>query len=182
MTIHGSASLRRVLRGSDLQGARAIGRLEGSRSRQSANSPLHRVPGPFRVQQLPFPSLQGRSRKAGGGDRHGHHRVPHATGNLEVEQDRASALFVHLNELERKAPHDLLHRRRADRNNHHANRSSGPIRPRHLLLPDQREDHRRTAPSGIDHTSRLASRLELHNPAAMTAQLIAPRALSQMGV
>jgi len=60
MTIRGSddgfASLHRVLRGSDLQSARAIGRLEGSGSRQSANSPLHRVLGPFRS-----PELGGRS-------------------------------------------------------------------------------------------------------------------------
>jgi len=57
MTIRGPddgfASLHRVLRGSDLRSARAIGRLEGSGARQSANSPLHRVLGPFTPPQPP---------------------------------------------------------------------------------------------------------------------------------
>ena len=47
------------------------------------------------------------------------HRLPHAARHVEVEQNRAPPLLVHLDQLARQAAHHLPDHRRAHRGHHH---------------------------------------------------------------
>jgi hypothetical protein len=95
-------------------------------------------------------------------------------GTLEVEQDRAPPVLVHLDELASQAPHHLPHRCRAHRRHHNPHRAHRPIRPRHQPLPNRPENHPRRTRCRPRHPPHLAPRLELqHQPQPpITAQVI----------
>ena len=75
-------------------------------------------------------------------DRPGDYGLPHAAGHLQVEQDRAPAVQLHLDELGRAAPDQPRSRREPHRRNHHPHRPDRPRRTRHQHLPARHQDHR----------------------------------------
>ena len=67
-----------------------------------------------RVQRLSGQAVEGRVGHAGRRDRPRDHRLPLPTGNLEVEQDRAQDVQLHLHELARSTPRLVSDHHRAD--------------------------------------------------------------------
>ena len=88
----------------------AMGQRPLSRSHQA---PDHRRCR--RVQRAPGQAVEGRAGQAGPRDRSRDHRLPLPTGDVEVEQDRAQDVQLHLDELARSAPRLLSHHHRTHR-------------------------------------------------------------------
>ena len=72
-----------------------------------------------------------------------HHGVPLPARHLEVEQDRAPPVQLHLDQLAGPAPHRHPHHRRAHRRHQDQDRPHRAGRLRPELVSHRREDHRR---------------------------------------
>lgn len=103
-----------------------------------------------RVQQLPLPVMEGRTRRLGRPDGPDRDRLPFSTGHLEMEQDRTPAVLPHHRERARKAPDQPRGRRQQHRRNPDQNGPASTRRVGHLHLPpvgvSVSRDHLRSLP------------------------------------
>ena len=117
------------------------------------------------LQQLPLPGLEGRTggvRRRDGADGHG---LPLPAGHLQVEQDRAPAVFPHHDELARQAPDQPPGRGEQHRRHAHPHRAARDSRAGHRKLPGGELDQPRTAGRAADPPARAPRHLELHHRA-----------------
>ena len=96
-------------------------------------------------------------------DRSGDHRLPLPARYLEVEQDRAPAVLVHLDELAGPTPHRSADHHRADLEHDHHHRPRRIRRLRPQLVPQRSQDQRPRVQRTPHPPPRLARRLELHH-------------------
>ena len=82
-------------------------------------------------------------KQAGRRTRRSHHRLSLAARHQQVEQDRASPLLLHHQQLARKAADQPSGDRSADRRDNYKDRSQGPLRTRSQDLPCRHQGLRR---------------------------------------
>jgi hypothetical protein len=121
---------------------------------RAALLPPRRAPadlrGLRRLQRLPAAPVKSRAGQARGPGRRGDHRVPPAARHQQVEQDRASHVLPHLDELARPSAGKPRSRRATHRRDHH------PHRPTvHAELDE------RAYPKGIKITDKQMAALPL---------------------
>ena len=98
--------------------------------------------GRRRVQRPEGQGLQvppGKARRRNGAF---HHGLSLSTRHVEVEQDRAPSLQLHLDQLEGPIIDEHSHHRRAHRRHQDQDRSHRPVRLRPQLVPHRRQDQR----------------------------------------
>jgi len=125
------------------------------------------------LQRVPGPRLEDRTRRVRRRHRPAGHRLPPATGNLEVEQDRTPAVQPDHHELARPATQDPPDHRGPDRQHHHRHRPDRALHPGHRSVPDRNQLHHSRSRSPTAPAPRLPRRLEPH-PATRRHALTAP--------
>ena len=89
-----------------------------------------------RLQRLPHPAVEDRTRRPRRRHRPDDHRLPPAARHHQVEQDRAPAVLPHLDELARQAADQPRGHRPDHRRDHHQHRADRPRRTRHATYPN----------------------------------------------
>ena len=120
-----------------------------------------------RVQRLPAAAVEDRAGRVRRRGRPGHHRAAPATGNQQMEQNRAPAVLRDHHELAGPAADLPRGHHRDDQRGHHQDRPDRHSRPGHQHLPQGHQDPgqghegiRGPAPPA----PRVSRQLELHHP------------------
>jgi hypothetical protein len=114
-------------------------------------------------QRVPATALEDQAFGPRSGDGPGHHRLPLPAGDLEVEQDRASALEHGDDELAWTAADHVRSGGEPDRRDQDADRAERARRTRRGNLPGQDQGDRPRTTGGEPAATRVSSRLELHH-------------------
>ena len=95
-----------------------------------------------RQQRLSRAVVEGRTSETGRRAQAAHHGLPPAARHQQVEQDRASSLLVHHNQLARQALAQLSYHRRTDRRHNNRHRTQGSRRTRRKQVSQGRQNIR----------------------------------------
>jgi len=111
--------------------------------------------GRGRIQRLPHPRLEGRTRDAGRPDRPGPHGLPFPAGDIEVEPDRAPIVLPHHPQLAGQANDQPRSRDQHDRGHQHPHRTASACRTGHRHLPTRSPDQQRPDGRPAHHPTPL---------------------------
>ena len=125
-----------------------------------------------RLQRLPGPAVETRTRRPGHRHRPGHHRLPLPARHLQVEPDRAPAVLRDHRQLARAAADQPPGRRRPHRRHQHPHRPDRARRSRHQHLPPRHQGQRRADGRGhqTTHPGQVPRRMELHGSASQETE------------
>src|SRR5262249_16425090 len=90
-------------------------------------------------------------------------RLSFSTGYQQMEQDRASVIQFHYQELAWASADSLRGHRESDRQHNHESRPHGPRGVRYTQLRNRHRGQRRGTGTAPDHSCAISWRLELHN-------------------
>src|SRR5438874_689395 len=122
----------------------------------------------WRQQRIPCASLESRASETGRRAQASHNGLPLAARHQQVEQDRASPVFVHHYQLARQAVAQLSHDRPFDRRDRDRFRPHGSRRTGRKHISQRRQSLRCATGRCQSFLPLLPRRLELHDLAYST--------------
>jgi Rhodopirellula transposase DDE domain len=99
-------------------------------------------------------------------------RVPLSSRDQQVEQDRASAVLVHLFQLARRAPAGLRNHRQSHRRDHHRKGTESHLPARPAQVPDRPRRQRRRDEARQPEACQISRGVELLHQATRQRELI----------
>src|SRR6266699_159706 len=116
-----------------------------------------------RQQRLSCAAMEGRASEARGRAQTSYYGLPLAAGHQQMEQDRASPVFVHPHDLAWQAVAQLSHYRPADRRDDDGYRPQSSSRIGRKQIPQRRQNFRRSTGRRQPLSPLGPRRLELHD-------------------